>query len=81
VQAIVEQRCVPCHSEHPTNPTVSSAPQGIEFDTLAEVKARADAVKSVAVDSTVMPLGNVTRITPAERAALGAWIAAGAPLK
>jgi uncharacterized membrane protein len=26
-----------------------------------------------------MPLGNVTGITDAERATLGAWIAAGAP--
>src|SRR5207237_8670009 len=28
-QAIVRERCVPCHSEHPTNPSFSVAPKGI----------------------------------------------------
>jgi len=34
----------------------------------------------VAVDAEIMPPGNLTHITPEERATLGAWIAAGAPL-
>jgi uncharacterized membrane protein len=33
------------------------------------------------VTSTVMPIGNLTSMTDAERATLGAWIAAGAPAK
>ena len=36
-------------------------------------------IKAVAVDTEVMPLGNPTRMTPAERQRLGAWIAAGSP--
>ena len=35
-------------------------------------------IKVVAVDTHVMPLGNATHMTDAERALLGAWIAAGA---
>jgi uncharacterized membrane protein len=33
----------------------------------------------MAVDTQVMPLGNPTGMTPAERQLLGAWIAAGSP--
>jgi uncharacterized membrane protein len=36
-------------------------------------------VEQQAVTTHAMPLGNVTGITDAERATLGAWIAAGAP--
>jgi uncharacterized membrane protein len=77
--AIVQERCVPCHSAHPTK--VDAAPLGIEFDTAAEIHAHAADIQRVAVDSQVMPLGNATGMTPAERAALGAWIRAGAKIK
>jgi uncharacterized membrane protein len=77
--AIVEQRCVPCHSAHPTR--VSAAPLGIELDTAAEIHAQAAAIRRVAVDSQLMPLGNATEMTQAERDELGAWIRAGASIK
>jgi uncharacterized membrane protein len=35
----------------------------------------------MAVASHAMPLGNETGLTDAQRAQLGAWIKAGAPLK
>jgi uncharacterized membrane protein len=78
-QAIVTERCVPCHSAHPTR--VSSPPKGIAFDTPSELRAQADAIRRVAVETKVMPLGNVTGMTQAERAALGAWIVQGAKVK
>jgi uncharacterized membrane protein len=78
-QAIVQERCVPCHSAHPTK--VDAAPLGIELDTPAAMHARASDIRRVAVDSQVMPLGNATGMTTAERAALGAWIRAGAKIK
>jgi uncharacterized membrane protein len=78
-QAIVQERCLPCHSAHPTK--VDAAPLGIELDTGAEMHARASDIRRVAVDSQVMPLGNATGMTTAERAALGAWIRAGAKIK
>jgi len=78
-KAIVQQRCVPCHSEHPTR--VSAAPLGIELDTATQIHAQAAAIKRVAVDSQLMPLGNATGMTQAERDELGAWIRAGAPIK
>ena len=78
-QAIVQQRCVPCHSAHPTR--VSAAPLGIELDTAAQIHAQAAAIARVAVDSQLMPLGNATGMTQAERDELGAWIRAGARIK
>jgi uncharacterized membrane protein len=78
-EAIVQQRCVPCHSAHPTR--VAAAPLGIELDTAAQIHAQAEAIKRVAVDSQLMPLGNATGMTQAERDELGAWIRGGARIK
>ncbi len=76
VQPIVAQRCAACHSTHPT--LVSAPPKGIVFETAAQIHAQADLIKTVAVDSHVMPLGNVTHMTSAERKLLGTWIDQGA---
>lgn len=75
---IVRQRCAYCHSQHPQSPQFTSAPMGISFDTPQQVAAQAARIKALAVNSTTMPLGNVTHMTAAERQLLGAWIAAGA---
>jgi uncharacterized membrane protein len=76
VRAIVTERCVPCHSLHPTR--TSAPPKGIAFDTAAQIAAQAAAIKQVAVETKVMPQGNVTGMTQAERDTLGAWIEQGA---
>jgi uncharacterized membrane protein len=78
-QAIVQERCVPCHSSHPTR--LAAAPLGITFDTAEQIHAQAAAIERVAVSSTIMPLGNATGMTEAERALLGAWIEQGAKIK
>jgi uncharacterized membrane protein len=78
VRAIVERRCVTCHSQHPTSEDFKTAPAGVVLDTPEQIQARANAIKAVAVDSTFMPLGNVTGMTKAERDLLGTWIEQGA---
>jgi uncharacterized membrane protein len=78
---IVSERCVPCHSQHPTNRTFTSAPLGIEFDTAEEIHRQAAQIEQQAVDSKAMPLGNLTGMTQAERDLLGTWIRAGAAIK
>jgi len=78
VQQIVSQRCAVCHSTHPTQPGFTTAPQGILLDTPANIAANAANIEKQAVTTHAMPLGNVTGMTDAERAVLGAWIAAGA---
>jgi uncharacterized membrane protein len=78
VFAIVQERCTYCHSLHPRSPQFTTAPRGIRFDTAQETVSQAQMIKAVAVDTTVMPFGNVTHMTLAERRLLGEWIAAGA---
>jgi uncharacterized membrane protein len=78
VFAIVQERCAYCHSLHPRSPQFTSAPKGIELDTAQEIASQAQMIKAVAVDTTVMPFGNATHMTTAERRLLGEWIAAGA---
>jgi uncharacterized membrane protein len=65
----------------PTNPSFSSAPAGIMFDTPEQIRARAAAIDEQAVRTRAMPLGNVTEMTDAERELLGRWIAQGAKVE
>jgi len=76
VQAIVANRCAPCHSLSPTEPGYGAPPAGIVLETPAQIRAAASLIRSVAVDSTAMPLGNATGMTPAERDTLARWLAA-----
>jgi uncharacterized membrane protein len=76
VRPIVAERCAACHSTHPT--LVSAPPLGIVLETAAQIHAQAAQIKAVAVDTHVMPKGNRTHMTDAERRLLGAWIDQGA---
>jgi uncharacterized membrane protein len=78
VQQIVDQRCTACHSLHPT--LVAQAPLGLRLDSPQEIRRYAPDVKGMAVDSTAMPLGNVTKMTTQERQLLGRWIEQGAKI-
>jgi uncharacterized membrane protein len=79
VASVVAQRCAACHSLHPK--LVSAPPLGIVLDTPAQIHAQAARIRAVAVDTHVMPQGNATHMTDAERKLLGAWIDAGAALR
>ncbi len=78
VRRIVDQRCHVCHASKPQFPGFAEAPKGIMFDTPAQIQKLSPQIMAQAVKTHTMPLGNVTQITDAERAALGAWITAGA---
>src|SRR5439155_7452300 len=80
VRAIVAERCAVCHSAQPTEPGFSAPPKGIAFDTPQEIQAQAQLILQQAVVQQTMPLGNLTHMTPAERATLGAWIRQGAKI-
>ena len=81
VRRIVAVRCAVCHAEAPTQPGFTVAPKGLLLDTAAQIVANAQNINEQAVLSKVMPIGNLTQLTDAERAILAAWIAAGAPDK
>ncbi len=75
VEAIVANRCAPCHSQTPTQPGYSSPPAGILLETPAEIEAAASLINAVAVQSHAMPLANATGMTQAERDTLARWLA------
>ena len=78
VEQIVVQRCASCHAARPTQPGFDVAPKGVLLDTPERIVAQAVKIGEQAVATRAMPIGNLTQMTDAERAALGAWIAAGA---
>jgi uncharacterized membrane protein len=79
VAPILQQRCVGCHAVHPSFPGVGGvAPNGVLLDTREHAIANAAGIERMAVESRAMPLSNLTGMTDAERARLGAWIGAGA---
>jgi len=79
VQRIVAVRCAVCHAESPSYQGFSVAPKGLLLETAAQIAANAQKINEQAVLARAMPIGNLTRMTDAERATLAAWIAAGAP--
>ena len=78
VAPIFAQRCAVCHAAHPTQPGFASAPDGVLLDTQGNITANAQRVYVQAVTTHTMPLGNLTNMTDAERATIGAWISQGA---
>jgi uncharacterized membrane protein len=78
-QAIINQRCMPCHSATPTQQGFPSAPNGVTFDTPEQITARSGQIYQQAVVTRNMPFGNLTNITQEERDTLGAWYQSGAP--
>lgn len=78
VEMVMQERCVPCHSQNPSDDTWRVAPAGVMFDTPAQVKAYVQRIKTRAVVSHTMPLGNKTHMTEEERTLLADWILGGA---
>ncbi len=80
VQNVIHERCAVCHAAKPTSPLFPAAPAGVMFDTPQQIQANAPRIQAQAVSTQIMPLGNLTQMTLAERELLGAWISAGAKL-
>ncbi|NRR30342.1 urate hydroxylase PuuD [Oxalobacteraceae bacterium] len=78
VQEIVTARCVSCHAAQTTQPGFATAPAGIMLDKPELIHQHAAKVNQQAVALKAMPIGNMTNMTPEERAEIGAWFAAGA---
>ncbi len=78
VQAVVAQRCVSCHSVQPTQPGFAAAPGGIMLHTPELIRQHGAKVYQQAVRLKAMPIGNLTHMSDAERAIIGAWFEDGA---
>ena len=78
VRAIIDERCVSCHSSHPTQPGFAAAPAGVALDSPQAIGRHAARIYQQTVQVKAMPLANLTNMTDAERAQIGAWFESGA---
>lgn len=78
VQPIIQVRCVSCHATRPTQEGIAAPPKGLILETPAEIHARAAAIYQQSAATRVMPPGNMTHITDAERRMIARWFKGGA---
>jgi uncharacterized membrane protein len=81
VRAIINARCLSCHSAYPTDDTFRVAPNGVMFDTPQEIAVRASRITERVALQRTMPPANKTGITEEERATLERWVNTGAALR
>lgn len=79
--AVLATHCTACHAANPSHDGFDEAPGGVMLEEIADIRAHASKVLAQAVLSKAMPLGNETEMTQEERAQLGAWLRAGAPVE
>ena len=78
IEPIIAERCAVCHSERPTQPGFAAPPAGVLLDSPDHIHDNAQRIEQQAVATQTMPLANLTKMTPDERALIGRWIAEGA---
>ncbi len=81
VNAIVQQRCVSCHSSKPTDNVYTAPPNGVKYDTPQEIVAKKDLIMQRVVVTKTMPQNNKTNMTLEERDVIRCWIEQGTLIK
>ncbi|GAC1369397.1 MAG: urate hydroxylase PuuD [Hymenobacter sp.] len=78
VNMIVQQRCIQCHSAHPTDDVFKSPPNGVVYDSPEDIIRLKDKIMQRVVVTKTMPQNNKTQITQQERDLIACWINQGA---
>ena len=73
ITSILTDRCSTCHARTPSQPGFSAPPAGIVFDSRPQIEANAARIYQSAVLTRIMPPGNLTELTDAERHKLTVW--------
>jgi len=81
VNAIVQERCISCHSSKPTDNVYTAPPNGVKYDTPMEIIAKKELIMQRVVVTKTMPQNNKTNMTLEEREIIRCWIEQGANLK
>ena len=81
VNAIVQKRCLVCHSAKPTDDVYTAPPNGIMYDTPDQIIKKKDMIMQRVVVTKTMPQNNKTNMTQEERDIMRCWIEQGATVK
>ena len=72
VLPIFQERCFSCHSAKPTQAGFSTPPAGLAYDKVGVLENNADKINTQVMQK-IMPLGNLTKMTDAEREKINRW--------
>jgi uncharacterized membrane protein len=81
VNAIIQERCVSCHSSRPTDDVYKAPPNGVIYDTPDDITKKKDLIMQRVVATKTMPQNNKTNMTEKERDIIRCWIQQGASIK
>ncbi|HAT30442.1 MAG TPA: hypothetical protein DCW29_06165 [Janthinobacterium sp.] len=71
VRQVVQARCIQCHSAKPS--MMPTTAKGLSFEQPEQIRANGQMIYQQVVLQKAMPLGNLTKITDAERALIAQW--------
>jgi len=77
INNIIKYRCGVCHTSNPTFEGFDDPPLGIIFDSSEDIIKNINKIKAQAIDSDIMPPGNLTGITTSEKNKINLWIQQG----
>lgn len=81
VNAIIQARCITCHSSKPTDDVYKAPPNGVMYDTPDDIVKKTTLIMQRVVVTKTMPQNNKTNITQKERDIIRCWIEQGASTK
>jgi uncharacterized membrane protein len=78
IQEVINARCTACHASKPTHVGFAEAPLGLLLETEDQTRINAANIARV-IATRYMPIGNLTRMTDAERELVATWYALQSP--
>lgn len=74
IQALLARHCTQCHSATPS--LMGAAPKGVILDTPQQIESHAALIERQVSVLRVMPPGNITQMSEAERESIARWFSA-----
>lgn len=78
IYSIFQERCMSCHASVPTDDFYTAPPNGIVYDTPADIAKLTDKIMQRVVITKTMPQNNKTGMLEEERIRIKCWIEQGA---
>jgi uncharacterized membrane protein len=77
VYAIMQKRCITCHSSRPADDVFKAPPNGVVYDTPEQISNLKDKIFQRVVITKTMPQNNKTGMTEEERQLIACWVTQG----